>query len=89
MTVYRSIYKDHVLSCTTTPLDDGRFGCHVAVIYMKGDKTTSQRFVDVRETFADEAEAKEKALAAGTDWIDAEANVNRAGLYPTHALKRR
>ncbi len=89
MTVFRSLYKDHVLSCNTTALADGRFGAQVAVIYTKGDKTTSQRFLDVAETFPEESEARDKALAVGMEWVDTEAKLEHGGLYPVRLLKRR
>ena len=73
MTTFRQAYKDHVLSCSTTLQTDGKFGAHVAVIYLKGDRTTSQRFLDIPEAFADENEARDRAFALGMEWIDTDA----------------
>ena len=65
----RSFYRNHLLSCQPMRHDDGRFQAHVVVTSLGGDKTRSQRFIDL-ELFGSEAQAVERARQAGMDWLD-------------------
>ena len=67
----RTFYRDHLLSCQPHRLDNGEFQPRVVITSMAGDKTRSQRFLDLDEAFADEAAAVDRARRAGMDWIDA------------------
>jgi hypothetical protein len=67
-----SLYRDYALSCRPMVLDDGSFQARVAIICVSGDKTKSQRFLDL-EVFAVEEEAIKRARSAGMEWVDAHA----------------
>jgi hypothetical protein len=79
MAELRSIYREHVLSCRPMLLDDGSFQARVAIICVRGDKTMSQRFLDL-EVFAVEADAVERARTAGMDWVDAHGRLSDSSL---------
>jgi hypothetical protein len=66
----RSIYREHILSCRPMKLDDGKFQARVAITSAIGDKTMSQRFLDL-EVFTLEVDAIERARTAGMDFVDA------------------
>lgn len=66
---HRFLHKDFVLSCAPLPLDDGRYQARVAITYLGGQRTRSQRFLDL-DTFATKDEAVAAAHAAGIAWID-------------------
>jgi hypothetical protein len=66
---HRFLHKDFVLSCAPTPIEGGRFQAHVAITYLGGERTRSQRFIDLAE-FDTEAEAVEHARQAGIEWVD-------------------
>jgi hypothetical protein len=76
-----SIYRDYHLSCRPMVLEDGTFQARVAIICLSGDKTRSQRFLDL-EIFASEEVAIERARTVGMDWIDANAKSNESALNP-------
>ena len=65
----RSFYRDNLLSCQPMRLADGRYQARVGITSLGGDKTRSQRFLDL-EILATEAAASERARQAGMDWID-------------------
>ena len=65
----RSLYRGHVLSCRPLLQDDGRYQARVAITSLGGDKTLSQRFLDL-ESFASKEEAISKAHLAGLAWVD-------------------
>jgi hypothetical protein len=89
MPTHRSTYKDHLVSCHIARLDCGRFGVQVAVVSMVGDKTRTQRFIDLREAYATEGEAQERGVAAGIDWVDTNAHIVDRGFYVDRLLKHR
>jgi hypothetical protein len=89
MTTRRSLYKDYLLSCHVAKLECGGFKSQVAIISMVGDKTRSQRFVDLPEVFATDAEAADKATAAGMEWVDTNEHIIDRGFYVDRLLKRR
>ena len=66
----RSIYRDHLLSCQPMRLDTGGYQPRVVITSMAGDKTRSQRFLDLDETFGTEDAAVDRARRAGMDWVD-------------------
>ena len=69
MSVHRSFYKDHLLSCNPLALDDGRFQARVAITALGGGRTRSQRFLDL-ENFPSFDEAVARALQAAMEWVD-------------------
>lgn len=73
----RSFYRDYLLTCQSLRQPDGRFQARVVITSMAGDRTRSQRFLDL-ELFATEAAAFEHARQSGMDWIDA----NHHGIGP-------
>lgn len=66
----RTFYREHLLSCQAFRLDNGRFQPRVVITSMAGDKTRSQRFLDLDESTATESEAVDRARRAGMDWVD-------------------
>ncbi len=71
---YRYLHKDFVLSCTPKKTVDGRFQVGVAITYLGGERTRSQRFIDMREVFDTEEEAAAHARAVGIEWIEQHIN---------------
>jgi hypothetical protein len=67
---HRYLHRDFVLSCTPKQTEDGRFQVTVAVTYLGGERTRSQRFIDIAEKFATVEEAAANARAVGIEWID-------------------
>jgi hypothetical protein len=65
----RVFYRGYLLSCQPSPVEQ-RFQARVVITALGGDKTRSQRFLDL-ETFDSEAAAIERAHEAGIQWIDA------------------
>jgi hypothetical protein len=65
----RSFYRDYMLSCQPTRLDDGRYQARVVITSLGGDKTRSQRFLDL-ESFESEEAAIVRSRQAGMEWID-------------------
>ena len=68
MTV-RTVYRDYLLSCQPMRQDDGRYQARVVITSLGGDKTRSQRFLDL-QVFDSEAAAIDHARRSGIDWID-------------------
>ena len=68
MTV-RSFYRDYMLTCQPLNQPNGRFQARVVITAMAGDRTRSQRFLDL-EVFASEQAAIEHARQSGMQWID-------------------
>ncbi len=73
----RCLYKDYYLTAGSIRTDSGRYQARVAITALAGEKTRSQRFLDLDE-FATEAEAETRAIAGGKDWIDAQARIEAA-----------
>jgi hypothetical protein len=67
----KSLYRGYYISSLTTLNDEGRFEARVAIMALDGERTRSQRFLDL-EHFATEEEADERALAAAKEFIDAQ-----------------
>ena len=62
------------LICTPKRTPEGLFTATVAVTYVGGERTRSQRFLDLSEKFATEEEALERGRKAGVDWVDKNLN---------------
>lgn len=67
--VGRSLYRGYLLSSQPMALEDGRCQARVGITSLAGDKTRSQRFLDLG-TFDAEADAIECGLQAGMGWVD-------------------
>jgi hypothetical protein len=78
----RTIYKGYTFTDVSTQMDDGRYRAKVAIMALEGERTRSQRFLDL-EVFGTEAEASERALRVAMAWIDADSGRDRLAL-PTN-----
>jgi hypothetical protein len=65
----RHFHRDFMLSCSPTPTPDGRFQARVAITYLGGERTRSQRFLDL-DVFDTAEAAIEHARRAGIEWVD-------------------
>ena len=65
----KCIYRSYCLASITTPSDDGRYRARVVIIALGDERTRSQRFLDL-ETFSSVAEAEDRAIAGGKEWVD-------------------
>ena len=65
------LYRGFYISSLTTLNDEGRFEARVAIMALDGERTRSQRFLDL-EDFATEEQADERALSAAKEFIDAQ-----------------
>jgi len=83
MATQRCLYKGYYLTSGSIRTESGRYQARVAVTALASEKTRSQRFLDL-DDFATEAEADERAIAGGKDWIDAQAR-----LEATEPVRRR
>ena len=72
----RQLYRDHLLSCSAVPMDDGRYQARVAIAAISGDRTRAQRFLDL-DAFATEDEALAHAGQAGCEWVDEQLALRR------------
>lgn len=68
MTV-RAFYRDYLLTCQPAPQPDGRYQARVVITSLAGDRTRSQRFLDL-EVFSSEDAAIAHARQSGMEWID-------------------
>jgi hypothetical protein len=68
------MHKGFSLICTPKLTAQGRFVTTVAVTYLGSERTRSQRFLDLKEEFATEAEAVESGHKAGVEWVDTHLN---------------
>jgi hypothetical protein len=64
------MHKGFSLICTPKRTHEGLYVATVAVTYVGGERTRSQRFLDLTEEFATEEEAAEGGRKAGVEWID-------------------
>ena len=64
-------YKGHAFDDDTTQTDDGRYRARVVLVTIGDGRPRSQRFIDL-ETFVNEDDARQRALAAARAWIDEE-----------------
>lgn len=75
----RCIYKGYTVADATTATDDGRFRACAAIMSLDGERTRSQRFLDL-ETFRTREEAHARTLQAAKAWIDALPSSDRLAL---------
>jgi len=78
----RCIYKGYTVADVTTATDDGRFQARAAIMSLDGERTRSQRFLDL-ETFRTREEANGRTLQVAKAWIDALPAADRLAL-PTN-----
>jgi len=71
MDAHRHLYKDFLLSCAPLLREDGHYQARVAITYLGGQRTRSQRFLDL-DSFPTIEEAVAAAQAAGIEWVDRE-----------------
>ena len=83
----RLIHKDHLLSIDAIRLDSGVYKAQVAVICLKGDRTRSQRFIDLKETFPCELAAKERGHAVGIDWVEINGDKPDSGFHTSRVFR--
>jgi hypothetical protein len=67
---HRHLHKDFVLSCNPKKTVDGRFQASLAITYLGGERTRSQRFIDMTDVFDTEEEAAAHARTVGIEWIE-------------------
>jgi hypothetical protein len=68
----RTFYREHMLTCRSMRLDDGRYQARVAISTLGSQRTCAQRFLDL-DAFDSHEAAVEHALQAGKEWVDANA----------------
>jgi len=73
----RHMYKGYLLSCAPMQLDDGRYQARVGIAATGGEKTRTQRFLDL-DYFATETEAAAHAKQAAMKWVDENSEVASA-----------
>lgn len=78
----RCIYKGYTVADVTTAMDDGRFQARAAIMSLNGERTRSQRFLDL-ETFRTSEEAHARTMQVAKAWIDALPAADRLAL-PTN-----
>ena len=77
-------YKGSAFDDDTTRTDDGRYRARVVLITVGNGRPRSQRFIDL-ETFVNEDDARQRALAAARAWIDEEEANNELALPTSFA----
>jgi len=65
----RCFYRGYYLSAVTTVGDDARYRARVAIMALDGERTRSQRFVDL-DVFDTKGEADHFAIEGGKAWVD-------------------
>lgn len=78
----RCIYNGYTVADVTTATDDGRFRARAAIMSLDGERTRSQRFLDL-ETFRTQEEAHARTMQVAKAWIDALPDSDRLAL-PTN-----
>ena len=76
------IYKGYTFADVSTPLENGRYRARVAILALDGERTRSQRFIDL-EVFNTRQEANERVVTVAIAWIDENAGNDRLDL-PTN-----
>ena len=64
------IYKGYTFADVSTPTENGRYRARVAILALDGERTRSQRFIDL-EVFKTRQEAGERVVTVARAWIDA------------------
>ena len=78
----RGIYKGYTFADVSTPTENGRYRARVAILALDGERTRSQRFIDL-EVFHTLEEAGERVVTVARAWIDANAGRDQLAL-PTN-----
>ena len=78
----REIYKGYTFADVSTPTENGRYRARVAILALDGERTRSQRFIDL-EVFKTRQEANERVVTVARAWIDENAGNDRLDL-PTN-----
>jgi hypothetical protein len=68
-----NLNKDYLLSCSPLLREDGLYQARVAITYLGGERTRSQRFLDL-DSFPTKEQAVAAAQAAGIEWVNREAS---------------
>ena len=76
------IYKGYTFADVSTPTENGRYRARVAILALDGERTRSQRFIDL-EVFKTRQEAGERVVTVARAWIDENAGNDRLAL-PTN-----
>jgi hypothetical protein len=69
--MHSHIYKGYAFADDTTMTEDGHYRARVIVMTIGDGRVRSQRFLDL-EIFAEEGDARRRAIAAARAWIDEE-----------------
>ncbi|HSC62281.1 MAG TPA: hypothetical protein VLD35_01500 [Caldimonas sp.] len=77
-----SIYKGYTFADVSTPTENGRYRARVAILALDGERTRSQRFIDL-EIFRTRDEAGQRVATVARAWIDENAGNDRLAL-PTN-----
>ena len=75
-------YKGYALVDDTATTEDGTYRARAIIVRRVDGRVRSQRFLDL-ETFADEASARARAMAAAQAWVDDEESNDKLAL-PTN-----
>lgn len=78
----RRIYKGYTVADVSTQTDDGRYRARAAIMALDGERTRSQRFLDL-EVYRTREEAHERTMSVALAWIDAAIREDRLAL-PTN-----
>lgn len=78
----RRIYKGYTFADVSTPTESGRYRARVAILALDGERTRSQRFIDL-EVFKTRQEASDRVVTVAKAWIDENAGNDRLCL-PTN-----
>lgn len=62
-------YKGFTVADVSTRTDDGRYRARAAIMSLNGERTRSQRFLDL-EIFRTMEEAHQRTMAVAMVWID-------------------
>ena len=65
----RCFYKGYYLSAVSTESDHARYRARVVIMALDGERTRSQRFVDL-DCFDTKMEADRLAIEGGKAWVD-------------------
>lgn len=79
-------YKGYAFTDETSKTEEGKYRARVRILGLDGGRR-SQRFIDL-ETFENEADASDRALAAARSWIDAEDGHDKLALPASFARFR-
>ncbi len=66
----KCIYKGYTVADVTTVTDNGHFRACAAIMSLGGERTRSQRFLDL-EIFRTQEEAHARTMQVAKAWIDA------------------